>query len=442
MLLALVALPLLAAAQGDPDQIVDGGAVEVGESVEGTLTEAEPAFAYTIDATADQALTFTLTSEDFDCYLVLMDEDGNVLDTDDDSAGSLDSRIGPFVVPADGTYTVVAQSFSFYNGSSASVGDFVFSVDEAQVRQIEYTQTIEDSLTNAELTHNYTFTAQAGDAVVVRLESDDFDSYLRLLSPNGSELTYNDDGGGNLNSLIGPYPLSETGTYTIVASSLGGQSTGDYVLSLNRVEMQQIAYGDKLDIEFTPQDQEFFFTFEGTTGDVLNVEVDSDGGVDTSLTLNDPFNYQVLTDEDGGSGFDPEISGFVLTQTGQYTLLLRSTTGLAGTVAVNFDRGELPSLDEGAQSVSFSGTVTTRALSFTGEAGAVLRFTAVILSGDTGSPSIELLQAGSSVAYISANGVSRISFDLVVPDDGDVLVNFSDYSYSNVSYEVTLESVE
>src|SRR5690606_19818705 len=99
-----------------------------------------------------------------------------------------------------------------------------------------------------------------------------------------------DDGGGNLNSLIGPYVLPATGTYTIAASSLSESATGGYTLALERVELNMVAYGDEIEGELGKNTPSVYYSFEGASGDVVSIEVDSDA--DTNLTLNDPYNYQ------------------------------------------------------------------------------------------------------------------------------------------------------
>lgn len=69
----------------------------------------------------------------------------------------------------------------------------------------------------------FTFDAKAGQTVSIQLESGDFDTYLELLSPNLSLVTYDDDSIGNTDSRIpgptGMLTLTESGTYTIVATS-------------------------------------------------------------------------------------------------------------------------------------------------------------------------------------------------------------------------------
>ena len=193
---------------------IEGGAISIGDTVDGTLTDSEPAFAYTLSGEANETVRISLISEDFDPYLVLEDADGNLIDTDDDSAGNFDSRI-TIVLPAAGDYRIIAQSFAYYNNSGAATGAYTLSVETVETRRIEYTQEITAELTTDELAADYQFTGEAGDSVSIRLNSPIFDTYLTLLDDSGFELVSNDDSGGSLNSQIGPYELPYTGMYTI-----------------------------------------------------------------------------------------------------------------------------------------------------------------------------------------------------------------------------------
>jgi len=422
---------------------VDAGEISIGDTLEGTLSETEPAFVYTLTGTAGQSVRITLMSEDFDPYLVLEDADGNILDTDDDSAGSFDSRIGPFSLPADGEYRIVAQSFAYYNNSGAAVGDFTISVEEFETRRIEYTQEIAGTLTIEEPFQEYEFTGEAGDSIMIRLTAPSYDAYLTLLDDNGFDLISNDDSGGSLNSQIGPYELLYTGTYIISATSYSRSATGDYTLSLDRVELQPIAYGDTLQIEVEPNSNTFFFNFEANAGEVINVYAESDGSVNTDISLTDPYNSTLISDQDGGRRYDPEIVDFIVTSTGTHTLVLNVVDG-EGTVSLTLERGVLPSLDEGTQQISFNTTQSnqTRALSFTGVAGQSVHLSFSVVEGATsGSPNITITQQGTSIAYASASYVSATSIDFTVPYDGEVFISVIEYSYTNISYEVALEQM-
>jgi hypothetical protein len=438
--LIVLALPLAVWAQSSSSEPVDGGVIEYGETVDAELSSDAPAIAYTFTGEEGMSVTMTMISEDFDTYLTLLDEDGAELSSDDDSAGNLDSRIGPFSLPADGDYTVVAQSYAFRNGSGSASGDFTLTLDTFETEVIEYGETIEGTLTTTALEALYFFTGSEGDSIIIRLSSDDFDSYLTLSDPGGFELISNDDSGGNLNSLIGPYTLPQTGEYMITARSLSGSSTGNYVLDFERAEISALEFDETVTVDFDDLNSIAYFTFDANAGDVVDVEVDGD--VDTNLTLNDIYNYQLAYDEDGGRRNNPELFGVVLGDSGTYTLLLQAPFGGEGSVELTMTRAEVPSLNDGAQTINFGSSRQTSTLLYTGEAGETVRLNVSAGGGNMASPSVEVAQDGVSVTYVSASTVEGLSVIFTVPSDGDLLITVSEYSYVNLSLEISISSAE
>jgi hypothetical protein len=77
------------------------------------------------------------------------------------------------------------------------------------------------------LSKTYVIRFEAGKSYVFDLRSGEFDAYLRILDPKDQQVAYNDDWGGTLNSHI-EYTAPTTGLYKVIASSLNGQSTGNY----------------------------------------------------------------------------------------------------------------------------------------------------------------------------------------------------------------------
>lgn len=71
---------------------------------------------YTFEGEAGQMVKITMTSEEFDTVLSLRDSSGQEIAYNDDSARSLNSTIIT-TLPANGTYTIVARSFSGQGGS-------------------------------------------------------------------------------------------------------------------------------------------------------------------------------------------------------------------------------------------------------------------------------------------------------------------------------------
>lgn len=83
----------------------------------------------------------------------------------------------------------------------------------------------------------YSFSATAGARISVSMSSSEFDTFLILNRPDGSILSFNDDGGGGTNSRIpanGFITLPVTGTYTIWANAFDpDDTTGAYSLTIS-----------------------------------------------------------------------------------------------------------------------------------------------------------------------------------------------------------------
>jgi hypothetical protein len=74
----------------------------------------------------------------------------------------------------------------------------------------------------------YFFDLVAGDRVVVTLDADPSagaDPFIRLVDPSGTEIDFDDDDGGGLNSLIDTV-VSQSGTFTVFYQSVGSTGPG------------------------------------------------------------------------------------------------------------------------------------------------------------------------------------------------------------------------
>lgn len=76
------------------------------------------------------------------------------------------------------------------------------------------------------------FQALAGQLVNAQANSAAADPLLVLLGTDGSPLTGDDDGGGNLNAAISNYAVPSDGTYTLVVGHAGGGSEGSISVQL------------------------------------------------------------------------------------------------------------------------------------------------------------------------------------------------------------------
>jgi hypothetical protein len=82
---------------------------------------------------------------------------------------------------------------------------------------------------------DYTVYLEDGDQVAIDVISEEFDTLVTLMGPDGTTVGENDDGpDGTTNSLLFAR-ITETGTYTVRVRSYAGQGTGAFTLKVARL---------------------------------------------------------------------------------------------------------------------------------------------------------------------------------------------------------------
>jgi len=89
----------------------------------------------------------------------------------------------------------------------------------------------EDGFEDARAADRYTLELAAGTAITARMHSPEIDSYLYVLSPDGSVLVENDDSDEFLNARV-DFTAAAAGTYTIVATTYSTEDFGPYALRI------------------------------------------------------------------------------------------------------------------------------------------------------------------------------------------------------------------
>ncbi len=289
--------------------------LEVGAIVEASLTATALENTYMVALTSGDRISLTLSSRQFDPLLSLLDTEGNTLISNDDSNGSLNSRIDNALIEQQGDYTIVVTS-----SDGEGVGEYELEYTKATSQTIEFGVRLNAILDEATLEGIYEFEGEEGDIISIQMNSEDFDSYLTLSNDDG-ELASDDDGAGSLNALISSYLLPETGTYYIRASSFSSDSSGDYDLLLNQVETASIELNQIATV--TIDGNPVYYSFTAQDGDVISVLVRSeDGLLDTSLNLQDSSGYSLYYDDNSGYIYDPEVNDINIYETGQYIVIL------------------------------------------------------------------------------------------------------------------------
>lgn len=82
---------------------------------------------------------------------------------------------------------------------------------------------------------DYTVYFEAGDQVAIDVVSDEFDTLVTLMGPDGITIGENDDGpDGTTNSLLFAR-ITESGTYTVRIRAYAGQGSGEFFLKVARL---------------------------------------------------------------------------------------------------------------------------------------------------------------------------------------------------------------
>ena len=137
----------------------------------------------------------------------------------------------PFMVPATllgiimGSSSAIAQTSSLYNPITVPASN-----------------EITESLSNQDIptglggfARDYRLNLNDGDHIVIDLLSDEFDTIVTLISPDGTTAGENDDGpDGSTNSMLF-YRVSDPGDYTIRVAPYAGQGFGEFTLQITRL---------------------------------------------------------------------------------------------------------------------------------------------------------------------------------------------------------------
>jgi serine protease Do len=236
--------------------------------------------AYTFEGRAGQRVVVEMSSNEVDSYLILLSPDGRDLAQDDDSGGGSNARLIT-ALPADGLYTVLANSYS--PGETGQYDLRLATSDTSQQAhptqvttpqrppsptrpvnpqalpsttppQPTSPQTPPSSQPNSQqggallqeqgtlgpgasvlqsdgsFYREHSFQGAAGQSITISLESSDFDTYLILLDPNEQVIGENDDTGPNDTNSALTVTLPTTGTYRVIANAYDRTGRGRYTI--------------------------------------------------------------------------------------------------------------------------------------------------------------------------------------------------------------------
>ena len=215
--------------------IVERGSLASGDE---TLRSGEFVDEYAFEAPPGQRVRVDLRSSDFDTYVMLLGP-GDFREENDDA----DDDVGHSAIDATladgGTYRVLVTSYApdETGGYELTIGQGTTPTadDQRDVQRLEMGRSAMGSLADGdgelesgEYRDLWVFEGRAGQDVTVEITSDDFDTYLVLLSPDGAVLDENDDTDGRTDLSRVSARLGASGRYSVVATSYAAGETGSY----------------------------------------------------------------------------------------------------------------------------------------------------------------------------------------------------------------------
>ncbi len=332
-----------------------GSTLRYGDSVIGTISDANAEVYYTFQAEQGDILTISMvrSSGTLDPYLRVVDSDRFVIAENDDQPGAetRNARIDALIIQKSGAYIVMATR---YDDSS---GSFVLSVEEAENSgagaspqaplTIGFGDTRSASLSPLQFERFYAFDASENDLITISMDrggSGDLDSFLYLTDSAFTPLAEDDDSGEGQNARIIDFRIPADGRYYIIATRFDGNigaTSGEYRLGLELLDdpfagvppgTVSLDYGTSVNGRINDLNQADTYAFYGRQGEVVSISMTRvDGNLDALLELLNGAG-EVVTRNDDRSGNDQNalIDNFALPATGTWYIRARRYAGTDG----------------------------------------------------------------------------------------------------------------
>jgi uncharacterized protein YdeI (BOF family) len=303
--------------------------ITFGQTLAGSILTAAQANTYTFAASAGDKLLVRISKSAGDFWPGIQVYDPGGLKICENGS-STTAEIASCTVTSDGTYSILALD----SWTGAYTGDYSLYLQRlnnpGSPTSITFGQTLAGSILTPAQAKTYTFTASAGDKVLVRAtkSAGDFWPGVRVYDPGGLKIC--EDGGSTM-AEIASCSLTNTGTYSILAfDNWIGNETGDYYLYLQRLNNPgsptPIAFGQTLAGSILTPAQANTYTFAASAGDKLLVRISkSAGDFWPGMRVYDQSGLKIC---ENGSSTTAEIASCTVTNDGTYSILaLDSWTG-------------------------------------------------------------------------------------------------------------------
>jgi 5-hydroxyisourate hydrolase-like protein (transthyretin family) len=297
----------------------------------GSLTAQDPFLRYNFSGAAGEAVYITLESADFDTLLLLQDDTGTELQRNDDIGQTLNSAIGPFVLPYTGRYTVVVESFQYSQMGEIAAGDFELAIERVTLASVVYDEPASIRFDDSTNSRFFSFDAELGDIIDIDVQSADaVDTTLALTGPEGFEIAFDDDSGAGFNPEINRYIVQEPGTYLMALRTFTEGDTGNVQVTVERQEARSISSGAQL-VRLNGKQSQDILRLEAEAGQSVRMTVSVVSGNAEDMLITASQDVETLMTY-SSKGIPEEITlGFIVPQAGTVGILVEDQ-GLSSTI--------------------------------------------------------------------------------------------------------------
>lgn len=224
--------------------------IDYNTSVDGEINNNQVVRYYRFSARQNDLVTISMSRLDgnLDTFVAIADATlQEIISNDDINNQTQNSRISDFLIPATGTYYIVATRFERQAGRTSgrfrlqlqSEGN-AFDDVASDVRRILYGVSLTGNIDDVTPDVWYTFYGEVGDVISITMDrvEGNLDPFLELYANDRQTRLFSDDdsGGGINNARIDRYTLGYTGIYYIRATRYDGAdnpgTSGSFVLVL------------------------------------------------------------------------------------------------------------------------------------------------------------------------------------------------------------------
>jgi hypothetical protein len=303
---------------------------------------------------------------------------------------------------------------------------------------------ITGSMTADEATFRYTFTGEEGQLIYAALSTPVEDLWLgmRLLASSGTLLSESE--GYPLGTLLVPYSLPGTGTYTIEVSRIEDSpaQAGQFTLFASTANLIPLTADDTLSGDLTTAGQGAFYSFDAEPGAIYQYHATGNNLLVSFIAPDGVY----ITDYNVG---DTLVSGFnYIAEGGRYLLIIQSANSDGSHFSLRAHHAQPQPLVPGE---SVSGTMnesSPQLFQFESEAGEQWALSAIVPDAEYAAM-IGIFRAGDPYYSIGgdggsgANGTPKVDpFIAPETDTYYVLLTFDDYTPADATrdYDLLLEA--